>query len=154
MILNTQFRKGLDDFGEKWIGDFRDDQTKNTTASGNKRSRMSVWVIANLLDHPPHPSGKDRIHRGNAIDRFATQSRSRPLPASQFLVGSFASKLAATVIGTGTDLKNAHLFRGVEKRKRGSMACQLRRSERLNAEQLRTRQLCRRGQSQYQHPRY
>jgi hypothetical protein len=33
------------------------------------------------------------------------------LPASQSLVGSFASKLAATVIGTGTDLKNVHLFR-------------------------------------------
>ena len=86
-MLNAQFRKSLDDFGEKWIGDFRHNQTKDTTAAGNKRSRMSVWVIAYLLDHPPHPSGKDRIHRGDAIDG-AGNSRGRDFcPLRNFLYG-------------------------------------------------------------------
>src|SRR6266567_5326547 len=85
LMLNTQFRKSLYDFGEKWIGDFRNDQSKNTTAAGNKGSRMSVWVVAYLLNHPPHSSGKDRIHRGDAVDR-SRNSRGRNLcPLRNFL---------------------------------------------------------------------
>ena len=91
-MLNAQFRKSLDDFGEKWIGDFRDDQTKNTTAAANKRSCMSVWIIAYLINHPPHSSGKNRIHRWNAIDS-SRNSRSRNLcPRRNFLYGHSRTK--------------------------------------------------------------
>jgi hypothetical protein len=81
---------------------------------------MSVWVITDLLNHPPHSSGEDRVDRGNAIDS-PRPGRGRDLcPLRNFLYGHLRLRPVVAVIATGNDIMQCTPRSGeCQKRKRG-----------------------------------
>src|SRR4051812_34261779 len=56
VVLNGQVFKSLNDLGEKWVCDLRNNQAKHATAAGTKRTRCRVGVIAKLFHNLPYSS--------------------------------------------------------------------------------------------------
>ncbi|MGB6715891.1 MAG: hypothetical protein WBE47_02950, partial [Candidatus Acidiferrales bacterium] len=67
-MLHSKVFKTLNNFREKGIGDFGDDQTKNAAPAGNKRPGLGIGIISEFLDDLPNAAGKLRSDGGYAID--------------------------------------------------------------------------------------
>ena len=67
-VLDCNGFEDLNDFRKEWIGNFRDDETKNPAAPGNQRPRLSIRVVAQFLDYAPDALGQRGIDGGNAVD--------------------------------------------------------------------------------------
>lgn len=67
-MLNRQRFKGLNNFGEKRIGYFRNDQSENATFSGYQRARLTIGVISEFVDCLPNALGQLRINGRDPVD--------------------------------------------------------------------------------------
>src|SRR6266478_2241589 len=75
IVLEGSLLENMDDFREKWVRDFRNDQTKNTAAPGNQRARLRVRKIPKLFDNSPHALGQLRLHAGMTVNRTRHRGR-------------------------------------------------------------------------------
>ena len=67
-MLDCKVLKSLNNFREKWIGNFRDHKAEDAALSRNQRACLGVRIVAQFIDHPPYPFGELRINRGNMVD--------------------------------------------------------------------------------------
>ena len=68
-MFDSRRFKRLNNFGEKWIRNFRNDQAKNAASARNQGARLPVRIIPELVNRLPNPLGQLRIDRGHPIDR-------------------------------------------------------------------------------------
>lgn len=69
VVLDRQILERLDEFGEKWVGDFRNDQPEHAASAGDQGTRGGVRIVAEFLDHLPDSLGKLRINGRYAVNR-------------------------------------------------------------------------------------
>ena len=67
-VLDRDGFEDLNDFRKEWVGDFRNDETKNPAAPGNQRPRLRIRVVAQFLNDAPDALGQRRIDGGNPVD--------------------------------------------------------------------------------------
>jgi hypothetical protein len=69
VVFNGLILEGLYDLREKWVGNLRDNQAKQTTPSRNQRTRLCIGIVPKLVHHLPYSLGKLRIDRRNTVNR-------------------------------------------------------------------------------------
>src|ERR1700728_4419514 len=83
-MLNGNLLESLNDLGEEWIGDFRDDQTEDSASSGDQRPGLGIGVVSPFIDHFPHPPGQLGIHGWYTIDGARCRGRRNPGASPDF----------------------------------------------------------------------
>src|ERR1700733_8705919 len=83
-MLNRNLLECLNDLGEEWIGDFRDDQTEDSASSGDQRPGLGIRVVSQFIDYFPHAPGQLGIYGRNAIDGARCRGRRNPGASRDF----------------------------------------------------------------------
>ncbi len=68
-MFDSQRFKRLNNFREKWIRNFRNDQAKDTASARDQSARLPIRIIPELVNRLPNPLRQLRIDRGHSIDR-------------------------------------------------------------------------------------
>jgi len=68
-VTNGDILESLNQFREEWIGDFGDDQAKNSAPAGNQRPGLGVGKIVQTADGIPYTFSHCWIDSGVQVDR-------------------------------------------------------------------------------------
>src|SRR5580658_3303111 len=69
VVLHCENLEGLNDLRKERIGNFGNDQPKNTTPPRHQSPSLRIRKITELVDYLPHSFGKLRIDGGNVVNR-------------------------------------------------------------------------------------
>src|SRR5450759_222514 len=58
VVLDGNSFEDLDDLRKEWIGDLGNDESKDTTPSGDQGPRLSIGIVAKFLDYIPDTLGQ------------------------------------------------------------------------------------------------